>query len=331
MIKTSKYGFDIKLAEGINITNIPSITRESAELGISTGKYGKLWFDLPEGKAIFKTYDSRFLSSAKRIRIINEIICCKLLNQVGIPCAKYEPATFDEKEVSVRGLVTYDIKKDKERLIHLYELSYEGCSDYWTLFDIYNHLDELSDTYKLDKEEICLGLYEMMVFDLITMQTDRNTHNIHFIANKETKTFRLAPILDNELAFCGKRINEIIESEDSIKYSIMKEMNNPFNCKYGREVYLYRFNKEEDSELSYNESIKKVVSLANSYDSAKESLSRILSNINIDDAIRETEEMGFNIGEDYKNYLRQVVNSSFEIFEKYIFSSDYTTENEINF
>lgn len=305
--------------------------RYNVELGISTGKFGRHWYSLPQGRAIFKTYDGSFMLYLKNIRIINEVVCFHLANQAGIACAKYEPANLQIGKEDNVGLVSFDITKPREKLIHLYELTYEGCKDYWTLYQIYNNIEQLNYKYSLDRDKICLHLYEMMIFDLLTMQTDRNTHNIHFILNKDTKEFTSSPLIDNEFAFCAKRIKRILNTrKPSTKDALIFEMNNLSNDDLSKkEIYLYRVNNEEDRLDSYFETIKEVVRLANEYEEARESLSRILSNINIEDAINKTEAMGYKIDENYKEYLRLVMSVSMEAFEEIIFQNN--NENDLIF
>ena len=58
--------------------------------------------------------------------------------------------------------------------------------------------------------------------------------------------------------------------------------------------------------------------MAKDDDEKKKYLLYAINNLDIDKAIYEVENMGYEITDDYKNYLRDVVNISKSLFEKHI-------------
>ena len=221
-----KYTEHLKLAKGLIIDQASTEHRDNLDVGISSRNFGKNWYILPKGKAIFKTYDSyKKFENIKQIRIINELLCYELAKQVNIPCAEYELATNN----NVTGLVTYKITNDNEILVKgqdfLLFANGEAHNDMISYSRACKYYKELG--FKIDRKKIMLDLYKIAVFDALTLQTDRHMNNICFIKNTKDDTIRVSPIIDNELAFLADVCFEHFNSVNDIDEVSLKGLHEP--------------------------------------------------------------------------------------------------------
>ena len=118
VIKNIKKYNDIRLARGLKLNEVPTTVRNGNN-GISTEKFGRSWYMLPKGRAIFKTYGDtdNFFNSIRNLRLVNELLCYELAKQMNVPCAEYELAS---KGLN-KGIVTYDVAKEGEKIVNLYD------------------------------------------------------------------------------------------------------------------------------------------------------------------------------------------------------------------
>lgn len=150
------------------------------------------WFYLPE-KVIFKNYNPeglRYGNYVKNLRIMNELICIKLAEQIGLKAAVYKPAVYD----GVKGLISYNFIKSNERKLDTITIgSLEALKIY---------LDEIKDSgYKFDSKQILNDMFKLIILDCLTLQVDRHCYNVMLIANKNDKTVRFGDVFDCEYSF----------------------------------------------------------------------------------------------------------------------------------
>lgn len=176
---------DIKLAKGLDLTFYATKDRKInwQKVGISTETFGDKWILTPKGRGLFKSFDTFYSTSTKNIRICNELLCRELCKQVGIRCAEYELAEID----GIKGLITYDFvgKNKLVPLNHFVEINKQsecnliGCVE---AFDTY-----AEKGYRFDKKQAIIDLYKLIVFDTLTLQTDRHENNVNFLFEKGKK------------------------------------------------------------------------------------------------------------------------------------------------
>ena len=305
ILKSKRY---YKLAKNIDLTKYKTTTRKySGELGLSTAKYGHLWYNLPKGKAIFKTFDGEeYCSEVKQYRIINEVICNKLANQVGLSCAKYEKAHFNQTE----GLVSYNILSDEYNEILL--TGHEILQDE-DIIDSYitQYVEKIQQTknYHINKKQMIIDLYKITLFDAIVFQTDRHPSNLHFIHNKTTNSLKVAPLIDNEFAFYSEYIQSFIPEFEVDCVEIVK--NYSYNLK---KMFVYQQNYL--NEYSYYSNLQALVSVANKNPLLKKELVNFINNLNIKKAIEETKKEGIDIPPSYENYMIKLTSVSKGLLRK---------------
>ena len=166
----------LKIASGVNLKNVSTISRKKESITPSTSlkKYENYMFKLNNGNALFKTYDSDYNSNIKELRIINELVCQNLANQIGISNAKYEPAHIDDDI----GLVSYNVLKDGQKLISLTKFLSYDVSLKNNLIDISTAVTHYRNLGYNISSDIIYNIYTYIVFDALTLQTDRHTNNI---------------------------------------------------------------------------------------------------------------------------------------------------------
>ncbi len=152
----------------------------------------------------------------------NEFFCEILAKKLGIKCAHYKYA----KTKNQRILISKNFLKENETLI-------EACS---FIKDQKNSLDVLLKSlkkaedyyaYKIDKEQIELDLFKIIVFDYLTSQVDRHDKNYGFIASQKNNETHLcvAPIYDNE--HCFGLTHNGLQKNNSGDFDIGKIINTP--------------------------------------------------------------------------------------------------------
>ena len=196
----------IVLARGLNLMRFSTTKRavvDENSTGVSTRDYGNVWFLIPKNgkkqKALFKSFSGKFANHVRNIRIYNELLCQELCKQLGISCAECERAEVKGRD----GLVSYNIIGKNQRLISLFkfvartkgEFS-ESLKDLSEVIDYY-----IGKGYYIDKKQMLVDLYKIIVFDALTFQTDRHSANVNLLYDKSSNSFRVAPLFDNEFAF----------------------------------------------------------------------------------------------------------------------------------
>ena len=198
-------------------------------------KRDKKWFDISDGRAMFKAnaeeqYNAHF----------SELICCELAKQAGLETAQYDIAVSG----SEIGIVTKDICRIGEELLTINDLIGNGPTnpDYPDSTDIYFVFDTLeekliADGYDDATVDSCmLQLRKQLLFDIYVMETDRHTENISFIVGKDVNTgkpsIKLSPMYDTESALVLYDDDEHMEkiSSSYITTSKVTNMQEPKMC-----------------------------------------------------------------------------------------------------
>lgn len=298
----SKYN-RLKMLNLHQLDDILMEERHAGDIGVSTKSFGKYWFYMPKGKAIFKTYDAPAFKSIKEQRMYNELICYELCKRLGIACAVYEPAV----KQGIKGLVTYNVAEEDEVLITGDEFLNRPFSLH-SIEDYMNRIYEIDEyqLYKIDIDETYKTLFKILVFDLLTLQTDRHNENLFFLKNETKKTIRLAPLIDNEFAFGGKKIA-------SHKYTFTKNSQEFLeSLATGSSFMLVKrgyFNLYEDT-------VKDAVALAERNPELKKILLEMLEKIDVNLAIFSLKAKGCILDAEYETFIENVVKSTKRLFYK---------------
>ena len=316
ILKNKDKYFDIKLAKGIFLNDESAVNREGGK-GISSTTYGSVWFILPKGKALFKTYDDIFFPDIRKNRIVNELVCNQLCKQLNIACPEMLPAHLG----TYTGLASYNILKDNEQIIDGIGLGkltktrhFDNVfEDYATMI---NKLSRMG--YKIDKSKTIIDIYKMCILDILTLQTDRHEENIMFIINNKTKELKLAPLLDNEFAFMAKRLTNVVYSSNEYLEEHIERL-----YILARNEFLIKTKKEDTA--SVERIVRQFTNLAKQNPNFEIELKHIICNIDIKDAIKKVKGMGYNISKEYCEFMEFVVN-----YVRNLFISQYKNEKEVD-
>ena len=296
-----KFGIE-KLNRAINLKEKSFSKRENFKKfsGVSLKKYGHVWFNLEKGEALFKTYDGDYKKEVRDLRIINELICSCLAKQVDINSAIYEPAILNNEY----GVVTYNFLKANQKLLTLDNFLQPGD----TTPSLVNIADKIEIFqmmgYEISKSEIIFDLYKIMIFDALTLQSDRNAFNINFIFDSNYNTITVAPMFDNEFAFSVENMCNLYFNSDNLSFKDLI-CNHSIDSK----------NLEVTSEFTFNEKrfgkqIIQLTNLAKSNEDMKEFLIKSIKKLNVNNAIEKVENMGIEITNEYKQYMKTIINGT---------------------
>ncbi|MBE7074601.1 MAG: hypothetical protein E7376_01295 [Clostridiales bacterium] len=301
---------NIKLAKGIELelyTTQERSTETVGTTGVSTESYGGKWFITPKGRALFKSFDTRYGEEIWKIRIYNELLCQELCRQVGIRCAQYERATFE----GLDGLVTYDIAKDCE-LINIENFIYEINNELdINLLSCSEVIDEyMLKGYNINKRQVMTDLYKIIVFDTLTMQTDRNIYNINLLYDEVANRITVAPLIDNEFAFCGERLMAwLLEENTEIENTDYDNV----VLQHSRESKIFTFDEGYySSNKQFDNNIENLTFYAKKHPAFKNALEQIVKNINPKLAIEKLKLSGVKASKEYEEFVCKIVQLSKE-------------------
>ncbi len=316
-----KYG-EIKLSLGATIDEKNKVAREDPRTGISSRHFGNYWYYLGEDKVIFKSFEC--MENTKPNRIVNELLFYEISKQVGIDCAKCKLASIN----GIKGIASYNVLNKDELLITGSVLKYRvGDYEYNnnTIKSYYKALKELkSKGYIVNIKKEILNLYKICLIDELTLHTDRHSENIQFIKNTKTKEIKLSPIFDNEFAFCAFNLDNTVKDFRTIDFDIAKSL-------YSSSGNLLLVNKIESGVLKYDRIKNDLVVFANKNKPAKEVLVNILKNIDIQSAIKNVEDMGITISDDYKDLVKMITGESVKEFEHTIDALQNVVKNKMKY
>jgi len=308
----------LKMADGINLENAKFTKRKKDINAPSTSlkKYGNYWFKLKKGNALFKTYDSDYNSELRELRIINELICQNLAKQIGVSYAEYEPAHIGKDN----GLVTYNVLKDGQKLVPLakflrYDLSLKN-----NLVDISSAVTHYRDLGYNINSDVLYNLYTYIVFDALTLQTDRNNYNIYFILDKNTNTYTVSPLFDSEYAFNGEYLELSYTNKINTYDLLLKQYS--YESKYLNIDY-----EMPGKTNTYYKNVINICNLAKSDKKFNNFLTNALKKFNTLLAINYVEEIGYEISQEYKDYLINLTAKTKTLIKKELSKpkDEYTT------
>ncbi len=301
ILKNTRKYMNITLAKGVFLDNVRTTIR-FGKVGVSTRKFGHRWFCLPKGKALFKTFDSVSYHEIRENRIVNEFVCRELCKQIGIKVPDIEPATYKD----ITGLISYNIE-DKNKKLCSGEKLFKKVNLYYGSNHINDYMTALNslkfyDGYNIDIEKEYCNLFRIAVFDTLTMQTDRHTNNIYFLFDKKTKEVTVAPLIDNEFAFFGQGLKYIIANgKTDVEEVIM-----PWFVKFARYMHVYDNNRPNE----YNAPERYIASRAVVNEDARKVLQDVLNNIAPHSAIDNVRKMGFEISNEYEEYICEIISTT---------------------
>lgn len=310
MIKNvHKYGNNIKFAKGV-LLDVNKRLNRVGDYGISTKNFSNYWF-LTEGQSVL------FKKSLSDVMALNEIVCYKLCQKMSISCAKYDRAELSNRQIVndevEYGVASYNFLQPDEKLISLAQFLPEmlGVDFERTYLNIVKLLKKVCKQRKdkIDFEQIACGLFEMTLFDIVTFQTDRHTHNVSFIVDKDSN-IRLAPLYDNECAFLENWRRYYYDKFDTID-----EFIDNYFCDNGflppMKIPMQSSDRGSMSKITglalFNTLATQIAELAKSSPKLDRIFKNVINNLNLDDIFIELEQNGYVLEEGYKNFTRELV------------------------
>ncbi len=325
---------------GIDLSCATRVSRGgkySATTGISTRTFGNVWFLLPEGQALFKTFDGTDYKNTRNLRMINELVCAELLSQIGLSHAEYAPASIkiedkkfkDPADIDFQAYVAYMdlvsngiLEKDStsnKKLNGIITYNFLGLGEKLVplgrLIDVDGHftptLEATSERlktlqtrgYKVSRKKLILHLYALSAFDFLTKQTDRNTNNTNIILDEQSNV-KPAKVIDNEFAFFGQYFTGDRMKKNEHDYDEMLKFYND----YARTIPLLTNNSESMNRLE--DSAKDLVAYAIIHPELRHILTEIMKKIDVPKAVESTRAKGVEISDEYADFMNFVVNSS---------------------
>ena len=306
---TQKYGV-LKLASGIDLKEYKKKLSDRPHVGISTETYRNYWFvDNQDQRGIFKTYDKvDVLDFIGQNRIINEMLCQEIGKQIGVKIADYRPAHIDDKI----GTLSYDVASKREEVVSAHRLL--GLNEKIDLKNLSRILKDrcAKEGYFYESSKMIFDLYKMMVFDALTFQEDRRGGNIHFVINPSSRQIRLSPLIDNELAFGGKLCNLFFKNNQVEEMSSVTFLAN--HGKFMDMTFSESQHYEIDGKKRYKSVVKSLVKLSKKSKLLENFLDEAIQNFDIKSAIKNVENMGYDISDNYKEFLLELENMSKQVF-----------------
>lgn len=288
---------NVRVASKIYLDDV----KQEERLGISgksTGTFGRSWFLLPKGKALFKVFEWPHVKDNAvypyKLSMVNELLCSRLAQQIGLPCAQYDVAYFGD----YGGVVTYNLVKDNEQVKNM--MRYH--------FGVF--LDDLKDYkaigYDLDDQEIFDNVFKGIVFQFLTMQTDAKPDSYIFAVDSVKRTLRFAGLCDNEFAFNMS----MLRNEDYVK-KVFENGLDPFDIVAGfnsRISFRSIIFDDEKNNFDYFSRMREMCNFAKANPRAKEILSGILSSLDVDKAFEDMAKLdGVEVDKTYHDYVKSIV------------------------
>lgn len=292
IIKYDEFNTRIKMAKGVRLILKKSHNRHG-ESGVCSIAYSNLWFETKNGDALFKTCD---LFSYSDMRMLNEVLCYRLCESLNIPCAKYEPAYFNNAQ-KTKGILSYNFLKPNQKLISL--KTFLETDDFKSFVEIMSALKAKQGFYNLDLNQIQENLYKMMIFDLLTYQTDRHLQNISLVTGKEMK---LSPLYDNEFAFIN-----LGYTESKKEKTIDEFVDLYFDA---RKLVSYKKLKCFRGKKAFDEMVNQIAQMATKNQKFNQIFLDIVKNGNIKNIYQTLEKEGYDINPDYRDFTISLFNYS---------------------
>lgn len=164
----------------------------------------KIWLHLDDDTVLLKTVEQ---STNLEGTCYAELITAELAKQAGFDAANIDLVRYN----GYLGIISGKVNKEGEQLHSLREyigdeeIEDDPVPEITGLDFVFDNMVEAlgeSDMSKADKYLLLRSLMKLMVFDTLTLNTDRHTENISFIEriNNGKKEIVLAPLYDNEFS-----------------------------------------------------------------------------------------------------------------------------------
>ena len=244
---------------------------------------------LPNGKGIFKEYKNDEIITDKSIRIVNEMISCYFMEEMGIDYVKFCPAIFENKH----GYVCYGVvdSNKNEVIIPARKFIYKMLSQNppYRYQDYCDAFSTCSEFTKYNLKKMLTIVYKIMLYDVFTMQTDRHEGNLYFIADKKAKKIRISPLFENELML----INTYVKSKLQFDYD---------HIYFSNTVSFFR-KKKFEPKIPYDQYVKEIVKLAVENKAYKIIFTKAINNLDLASAIKKVEAEGYKLNDIYKDFI----------------------------
>lgn len=311
---TAKYNV-LKLAKGIDLGQFMFY---SANYNVRRNfKEFSDWVYTGDERVFFKSGDSGYYRFIHSHKVVNELLYDELAKQVDMPVAQYEPASLDDVTSLISHDVTYYTDYELGSIYGMMNLPLDYDITYEEIIRNFGKMQAFEE-YSYDSKKIIIDLYKMMVLDSLTFQEDRHDENVHLLVDVDRKIFKLSPIIDNEYAFGAKTLNYYLDTKTfSEKFSLDKP---EFLAKHGSNMRIVMTPKTRDTEYSqkYLANVKDLIKFAYDKPECKQFLINCLKTLDIEKAITNVEKLGYQISNDYKDYLKDLLEMSKEIFAENI-------------
>ena len=289
----------------------------------------KDWINVNEKSILLRT-ENMSEDNVNNI-VYSELLSEEIARQVGIEAAHYDLITYKGK----KGVLSECICKPDEELITISSLlnrfnitkSTEDSMDFIAIENVMKVINKLasydSRYSKEDIEKLKQDFLKIAVYDLFTLNTDRNGQNFSIIHSNDG--IKMAPIYDNEHSL-GANLDEDIINEINInsKYARLRsdmlipviECLEETNKEISDNWKDYSPRYEERNSKPYNwQALVFLIGEDSGYDEITDFFNNCYNNIDIDKAITEVEK---RIGESIPENYKRCVNKLYEERSKFI-------------
>ena len=306
----------LKLAKGLDLQTFSTSprTKSAKKLGISTKKFGDKWFITPDGKGIFKNY-----IPGEEIRIVNELLYDNLAKQLGLSVAEYKPAHYG----NYNGLISINVAKKNEIIKDGVDiLDYNDSCGYNSYEEYLRYVKEYADGEALlvDMMDLKQNLYKILLLDQLTFQEDRHEKNILFVRNNKDGYIKIAPLIDSEMCFA----NDIFRLNEGNLPSKMGATR--FLDMHSQYMNFVAHKEVNHSQQKYIDNAKEIISIAQKNQLLKKIFKKALE-LDVDKAIAGVEEMGYQISDEYKTFVKDCIEVSTSVFKECINQIKQTKTN----
>lgn len=264
-----------------------------------------------------------------------ELLTEEVAKQVGLPCAHYDLIKY-KGEFGVLSQNVLENKKESELITAASlianssdSMTVDDTLDFINIEDLYSSLNYFNSFENIGKEnlkKLKMDSLKLAIFDIFTLNTDRNGGNFSFIYRNGNLT--LAPIYDNEHSFCGGCTTEQLKgilTDNSIAKIESEDMTTVLEAPQD-----YQEELEEDWEFCspIEEDCKKVplnwqtmLFFLNEMESEElnDFVKNCHNNINISNAFENVEKrIGTKVPSEYKESVEKIYSIRKDYIEKVI-------------
>lgn len=174
----------------------------------TAGSFLKAYEETDEGNLYYKLSNYDPYHGITGHECVNEIIADRLLNLLGLEHLSYQlihaKVNVDHKELITWLCLSRDFKmknEDKIALDAFYQIMHQ------------EEETPLNFCIRMGWEK---EIYEMLVFDFLTLNRDRHGANIEILRNRNNKEYRMAPLFDHGLSLLFNCDDDNLLSETNV-------------------------------------------------------------------------------------------------------------------